>query len=215
MDGTRTESINKNQRVIKKEKCCACDNNACCCIEDKFYCNKHYLRVKNHGSTDRKERKRTNTYIFEKDIVVIKTIKNESILVDKEDFENVKKWSWCVNKQGYAVANIKNKVVKINWLLFPKEKGKVHDHINGNRLDNRKCNLRLCTTFENSLNHGKQKNTPFVCVGVSQTYNGKYRVRIMIKGKEIRIGTFEDLQTAILERKKAEQRYFNEFARKE
>lgn len=201
---------------LKEKKCCVngCENNCSCRINGYECCNKHYLRMLYYGSFDNHPRQRVNTYNFEnEDYVEIITKKGQKILVDKEDFDKIKKWSWCVSPQGYAVANINHKVTKINWVLFPKAKGLVQDHINGNKLDNRKSNLRSCTQHQNSMNCGLYKNSTTGFVGVCKLKNGKYFARIMFNRKEIRIGTFSTLEEAVMERKKAEEKFYGEYRR--
>lgn len=201
--------------TIKEQKCCICGEQACCCINGYVVCNKHYLRMLNHGSFEIKQRERTNEYDFSKDdYVIIKTKKGQEILVDKEDFEKVKNYSWCVSPQGYVVANIKGKVVKINWVLFPKVKHMVQDHINGNKLDNRKCNLRSCTPHQNSMNSSVGKNNTTGVVGVKKVKKtGHYVAQIMFKRKQICLGTYKTLEEATKVRQEAEKKYFGNYAR--
>lgn len=85
-------------------------------------------------------------------------------IIDKEDFHLVKNITWSLLKWGdrleYArsdyhnpESNIKRKRTLMHHLIIGKPKGKLMvDHINGNGLDNRKCNLRFVTNSENQLN---------------------------------------------------------------
>lgn len=208
--------MKSNQLRVNKCKCSVenCENMASCTYNKLPYCNKHWLRLYYNGTIELKQRARTNDYDFSnKDYVVIITKKNEKILVDKDDFDKVKQWSWCVSKQGYAVANVNGSVKKINWVLFPTIKHKVQDHINGNKLDNRKCNIRYCTAKENSRNCGVSKNNKIGIAGVGKTPNNTYRARIMINRKEIWLGTYKTLEEAVQARLKAEKKYFGEYSR--
>lgn len=68
-------------------------------------------------------------------------------IVDCEDYEMVEKFSpWYENDGGYAVKKTrvdgKSISLRMHRLIMPVPKGLVIDHINGNRLDNRKNNLR-------------------------------------------------------------------------
>lgn len=198
---------------VKECKCSVCENNAVSMFGGKPYCNKHWLRLYNNGTTDKIKRKTTNTYITHDNYVEIITKKNETILVDLDDFDKVKDFSWCVSSQGYAVANIGGIVRKINWVIYPKIKHFVQDHINGNKLDNRKCNLRNCTSHENSLNCGNTQNR-VMPKGIRKTKSGKYNVRIMFNRKEHHLGNYDTLEKAIEVRKEAENKYFGDYARK-
>lgn len=85
------------------------------------------------------------------------------------------------------------------------------DHINRNKLDNRKNNLRICSFWENSVNCSETKGKELP-LGISKTQDGKkYRARIMVHGKEIYLGRFEKLEDALSARKDAEILYFNGF----
>lgn len=153
-------------------------------------------------------RKNTNKY----EMKVI-TKKGEEILIDAEDFEKVKNHSWCISKTGYPVANMNGKVVKLHrYLLGLNNPDIIVDHINRNKLDNRKCNLRICTALENSRNASVSKNNKTGHLGISKTKEGKFRARIMVNRKEIRLGRYEKIEDAIKARKKAEKKYFGNFA---
>jgi len=153
-------------------------------------------------------KKNTNKY----EMKVI-TKKGEEILIDIEDFEKVKRYSWCISKTGYPVANINGKVTKLHrYLLGVKNPKIIVDHINRNALDNRKSNLRLCTALENSRNTTVSKNSNTGYLGISLTPQGKYRARIMVNRKEIRLGNYSKIEDAIKARKQAEKKYFKEFA---
>jgi len=80
-------------------------------------------------------------------------------LVDDEDFDNLNQWQWHFTT-GYAARRAwpSNKIVLMHRELMQTPKGKDTDHINRNGLDNRKCNLRICTRSENNLNKDKQKS---------------------------------------------------------
>ena len=80
-------------------------------------------------------------------------------LVDDEDFDKLNKHWWHVNSGGYAVRNTKNGVVHMHReVLGQPEEGYVVDHIDGDRLDNRKSNLRFATYQQNAVNkHNRVK----------------------------------------------------------
>lgn len=97
---------------------------------------------------------------------------------------------------------------------FPKNK--VVDHINHDKKDNRKINLRICTQRENTINKKYPKINISGEVGVFfwQERN-KWVARIGIMGKTKTIGYFETKEDAIKARKAAEEKYFGEFAYKD
>lgn len=135
------------------------------------------------------------------------------ILIDPEDYERVKRYSWCISKTGYAVANIKGKVTKMHRYILNESKPEIIiDHINRNKLDNRKENLRRCTVKQNSRNTSVSKNNTTGYLGISLTAQGKFRARIMVDGKEIRLGNYDNIEEAIKARKQGEKIYFGEYA---
>jgi hypothetical protein len=77
-------------------------------------------------------------------------------LVDDADAELVLAYKWFLNC-GYAKANIKGEVVGMAPLIMNRPKGMVVDHINHNRLDNQRSNLRICTQAENMRNRRPSK----------------------------------------------------------
>ena len=80
------------------------------------------------------------------------------MLVDDEDFDLLIKKSWSLNGQGYPVAWHQGKTKKAHRLIIETQNGLVTDHINGNKLDNRKSNLRLVTQSQNCQNQSIRKS---------------------------------------------------------
>lgn len=159
-------------------------------------------------------RKSTNKFEIEGDILKITTASGVLILADAADYDLLSKYSWCISKTGYAVANINCKVVKMHrYILGLSEPTEIIDHINGNTLDNRKANLRRCTNTENSRNCKLSKNNTSGASGVNLIKSsGRYRARIMVNRKEIRLGHFKTFEEAKKARREAEKKYFGEFA---
>jgi len=90
------------------------------------------------------------------------------VLVDKEDLERVCQRKWHVScnntKRNYSVyvifTSINGKEVQItHWLYGKPAQGFCWDHKNGNRFDNRRLNMRLCTAAENSANRRLNGNS--------------------------------------------------------
>ena len=96
--------------------------------------------------------------------------------VDIEDLAKVSHFKWCAKRSGnryYAVAYIKgggrrcNKQISMHRLILNYYGPMDVDHINGNQLDNRKCNLRIVTRSQNNLNQQSPR-------GGSSRYKGVY-----------------------------------------
>lgn len=107
--------------------------------------------------------------------------------LDDDDFEIFRRWKYRYsphhNGSGYAtrckrVSPKKNITVYLHReILGVWEKGLQVDHINGDKLDNRKSNLRICTGVSNSYNRKKNSNSTHKYKGVyKQTWeNGECR----------------------------------------
>lgn len=148
--------------------------------------------------------------------------KGKVALVDDEDYEKLSKNKWHASWDGhnwYAARGVRigNKIKKISMhreiLNAPKEMQV--DHINGNGLDNRKENLRLCTHQQNLLNKkNSYKNNKLGIKGVCWRDDTKrFQAQICVGGKNIRLGYFNVLGDADQAYREAEKRYFGEFAR--
>ena len=159
--------------------------------------------------------KKYNNYELHDDYAVIKTSQNNSVLIDLDDVEKCKKIRWQVDIStmyvrgwDYSVSPPRKDFLH-RFLLNVKDHDVVVDHINGNRLDNRKSNLRTCTQAENTRNVGKKK-----CNGKSSypgvTYYG-WKAQITLDGKTINLGYFNTEKEAIQARITAEEKYHGEF----
>ena len=88
------------------------------------------------------------------------------------------------------------------------------DHINGDTLDNRRENLRICTRIQNSLNRGSNRGSKSRYLGVSWHSVVKlWIVRITVNSKKKHIGTFKtELEAGIIANIMM-RKYYGEFAR--
>lgn len=88
------------------------------------------------------------------------------------------------------------------------------DHINGNRLDNRRENLRLCNSSQNKCNRGPRKDNKSGYKGVSwHGQRQKWTVRIKTPyGKYLSLGLYDDKKEAAMAYNKASVEYHGEFA---
>jgi len=192
--------------------CCVCEGKFSASFDGKPYCNKHWQGMYRNGTTEPKQRGRTTRIVVCGEYAKIVTSKDQDIFVDTADVNFLNRYSWCVSKTGYAVANIGGKVTKLHrYLLSPKE-DEVIDHMNGNPLDNRRCNLRITCQKNNSRNVAAAIGSLTGIVGVSKTPTGRYRARITVDRKEIHIGTYETVEAATSARRKAEKKHFGQFA---
>lgn len=92
-------------------------------------------------------------------MATIQISKGLEVLVDDEDFPELSKWRWFYHTMGYASrqysqGGVRRSVLMHRQIMNPPV-GMVVDHINGNKLDNRRENLRVVTQSENNFNARK------------------------------------------------------------
>lgn len=146
--------------------------------------------------------------------------KDKEFYFDLEDYEKISKYSWNMNAYGYIVSYSEyEESKKILWLhniIMDKNIGdkKIEvDHINHQRNDNRKENLRLASRPENTRNSSIRKNNTSGFIGITfDKKNNKWVAQITIDGKNKKIGRYYNLFDAVAARLVAEKKFFGEFA---
>lgn len=84
-----------------------------------------------------------------------KRAKGKSVIVDDDDYIKYNHLRWHLSDTGYAVRRVNGETYRLHRLIVKCPEGMVVDHLNGNKLDCRRANLRICTQAENSRNvHG-------------------------------------------------------------
>src|SRR5262245_52885891 len=94
----------------------------------------------------------------------VRLARGEIALIDPEDYERISKYKWYCTRRNraekpYARCTVRSEgkvgTIFMHHLVLPKKDGLEVDHINGNSLDNRRCNLRYATTAQNQANQRK------------------------------------------------------------
>jgi hypothetical protein len=142
-------------------------------------------------------------------------------IVDDEDFEWLSKWKWSLCS-GYAVRKIylgnidgkyKSKRFSMHREIMKVSKELKIDHINRNRIDNRKINLRTCNATQNLMNKKHQKNSASGIKGVRWREDiKKWHVEIQANKKRFYLGVFIEMSDAINAYNDAAKKYHGEFA---
>jgi hypothetical protein len=146
-----------------------------------------------------------------------------TVLLDKEDWDKVSQYKWFLNRAHtgklYVRANIdhpdggtlmrkiggkeyeckKQTTIALHQIIANTPKGMYTDHKNGDTLDNRKENLRICTNAQNCWNRGKNKNNSHGYKGIK--FDGRRRLApwqayIGYHGKRIYIGNYATAEEA-------------------
>lgn len=133
-------------------------------------------------------------------------------LIDKEDIDKVKSFKWYEHNLGYVGTCIGRETLLLHRLIMNPSKDQVVDHISHDKLDNRKCNLRVCTQAENRRNNSIYSNNTSGYTGVFfNTQKNKWQSVIKINGKTIHLGFYILKEDAIEARVQAEKLYFGNF----
>ncbi len=152
---------------------------------------------------------------------IVELTQGQVTLIDIEDLpiiENLRlfaQWQEC--KQGYYARygeykNGKTKILSLHRTIMKAKKGEIVDHISGDGLDNRKQQLRICTSSQNAMNRRTKSNNSSGKKGVY--WSGyKWVASISIDGKVVNLGRFYDYEDAVRAREEAEKKFYGEFFR--
>ena len=137
--------------------------------------------------------------------------------IDIEDVEKVSKYRWILSNSGYAQSNQQGFKLLHRYVLGLnkcKKDNDFVDHINGDPLDNRKNNLRLCNSKENARNTRNQYVTESGVIGVRKDKRCKnsWRAQIYFNRTDHIEKTYKDKELAIIQRLIWELKYFKEFS---
>lgn len=116
------------------------------------YCSKHYFRLQRFSDVNHETQFDKNKYIENSDTIeiILKNARLEEVgraVIDTDDKDRVLYYKWYLNQNGYVCNDV---VGYLHSFVSGKDKkGVVVDHINNNKLDNRKENLRICSNGVN------------------------------------------------------------------
>lgn len=140
-------------------------------------------------------------------------------LVDDEDFEYLNQWKWHAmaddytfyvgRKEGWPI----QKTIRMHRVITNAPGGMFVDHINGNGLDNRRSNLRLCTVAENNRNiKGNHRNTTGYKGVTWHKRDHVFIAQIRVNGKLFQVGRFSNALEAAKAYDKVAKEYHGDFA---
>ena len=127
------------------------------------------------------------------DVRYIALTKGKFAIVDMEDYERLSRHKWYameVKGRWYARRSIPGGVILMHREIMNAPDGMLVDHINGNGLDDRKVNLRLCTVQQNCSN-SRSRGGASQYLGVSR-HRDKWVARMMHNGEDFNLGLFDD-----------------------
>lgn len=101
----------------------------------------------------------------------------------------------------------------VHRAIMKAKPGEYVDHINGNKLDNRLNNLRLCTQAQNMANAKMRPDCSSGATGVSWDQRRlKWRAQISANGKALVLGRFDTFDEAVKVRQEAEIKYHGKYS---
>jgi hypothetical protein len=146
----------------------------------------------------------------------IKLNKNKRAMVDNKDYDWVSTYKWYANPHAGGWRALTGKGMSMHRLIMGFPVGLEVDHINGNQLDNRRLNLRVCTKTQNLQNSKLSKDSKNKYKGI--TFVKRYKIKpwkasIMLNGKRYWLGQYATQEDAGSAYDKKAVELFGEFAR--
>lgn len=141
-------------------------------------------------------------------------------IIDDEDYERVNRLKWWAHLEKgrnrevfYAWSKINRKTVKMHRFLTNAPDEMEVDHWNGDGLDNRRVNLRVCTKTQNQHNRGRTVRNKSGYKGVHwHKPTKKWMAQIQVSGKKMNLGYFHDIIEAALAYDAAAREFHGEFS---
>jgi len=131
-----------------------------------------------------------------------------------QKINSVAGWETICNSKKYRKITINYKTYYLHQIIFMLHHGyipKYIDHADGNSLNNKIENLREATQSQNVHNSLARKTNTSGIKGVG-FYKNKWKAAIMVNGKHISLGSYDDKQEAALAYKLGAEKYFGEFS---
>ena len=181
----------------------------------KGYCDKHYLQYLRHGEILERTRFNSNEIVeYESHAEIVLYDKDceeiARVLIDLEDIDRCKNYKWYLNSFGYVY---NNKVGLLHRFIMNPKDDEIIDHINHNKLNNKRCNLRICSQQQNLMNASKRKNCSSKFKGVFwNKYDNRWRASIVINNRNKYIGNYLNEIEAAEAYDRASIKYFKEYA---
>lgn len=117
-------------------------------------------------------------------------------IVDDEDYELVTQFKWHTMANSHSHHVYAATKLRMHRLIVKPPPGYMVDHINGDTLDNRRCNLRICTNAQNQQNTGSRGGTSQY-KGVSfQVKSGRWMAAFQYDGVRYYCGMWETEEDA-------------------
>lgn len=144
-------------------------------------------------------------------------------IVDAEDYERLSRWNWHLSgsiarNNFYAARGTrvggKHRLIRLHHAVLGLDGGIMVDHVDGDPLNCRKSNLRICNAAGNSQNHKRTSRNKSGHTGINwHPTNKQWIVRVGSGRARKYIGGFKTLEAAVVARNAAFAEHYGEFAR--
>lgn len=141
------------------------------------------------------------------------------LLIDAEDGHLLNEYTWYVASDGYVVADTGNrkdgtrKILRLHRLVMGATAGQIVDHVNRDKLDCRKSNLRFANNSTNGMNRSVQANSKSGIKGVSWSkQKNKWRITCSVMGRQHHLGYAKNIDEARLKYAQKIKKYHGEFS---
>lgn len=114
--------------------------------------------------------------------------------IDENDYDLIAAHRW--RAYDYVVTYANGATVYLHRFLMKPPPGLQADHINRDKLDNRRCNLRVVDRATNTRNRPARRGSPSGIRGVLVAPNGKFRATSGVNGRTINLGTYATAEDA-------------------
>lgn len=132
---------------------------------------------------------------------MLRLTQGKTTVVDDADFLWLSRFRWYYARStGYARTTTGGRKFNLHQMLLPCTPGLMPDHINRDKLDNRRVNLRLVTKSENNRNKGPQANNTSGVLGVTRHSNGSWVAQASLNGRNYYISSHKTLKEALAAR---------------
>jgi hypothetical protein len=157
-------------------------------------------------------------FLYQGEMKEIPLTQGKVTLVDDDNFEWLNQWKWCFNA-GYVIryesmhiTNPRRRIFMHRLIMSPPEEMEV-DHIDRDKLNNCRNNLRICTGFQNTANIAKSKRNTSGYKGVSfEKSKNRWKASTRIGKRCITLGLFKTIEEAAHAYDRASRKYRGEFA---
>lgn len=120
-------------------------------------------------------------------------------LADDCDYDRLSHHRWWLSSHGYAVTDVKGRRVRMHRLVLGAGDGEMVDHINRDRLDNRRENLRVTDRSGNASSRGPNRSRVGQCPFKGVYFNaGKWEAKARVGEKQYYIGRYKTPEAAAL-----------------